>query len=70
MCALDGPVYVCYEWPYVCVLWVTPFMCDMGGPVYVFYGWPCICMLWVALYMCTMYHTYAGPPIAYIYRHP
>jgi hypothetical protein len=51
MCAMDGPVYVCYEWTWICVLWVALYMCAMCGPVYVFYGWPFICELLVALYV-------------------
>jgi hypothetical protein len=45
MCAMGGPVYVCYGWPCICIIWVDLYMHDMGGPVYVWYGWPCICML-------------------------
>jgi hypothetical protein len=66
MCAMGGPVYVCYGWPCICVLWVALYMCAMGGSVYVCYGWSCICVLWVDLYMCDMgvpvYVCY-GPPI-------
>jgi hypothetical protein len=66
MYAMGGPVYVCYGWPCICVLWVALYICAMGGPVYVCYGWPCICVLWAGLYMCAM--EYTEPPIAHIYR--
>ena len=65
MCAIGGPVYVCYEWPCICVLWVALYMCTMGGPVYVCYGWPCICVLWVALCICAM-----GSPVYVCYGWP
>ena len=35
MCAMGDHVYVCYEWPSICVLWVVMYICAMGGPVYV-----------------------------------
>jgi hypothetical protein len=40
MCAMGGPVYVCYGWPCICVPWVALYMCAMDGPVYVCYRSP------------------------------
>ena len=54
MYAMDGPVYVCYVLPCMCVLSVALYMYAMGGPVYVCYGWTCICVIWVSLYMCAI----------------
>jgi hypothetical protein len=75
MCAIGGPVYVCYGWPCICVIWVALYMCAMGGSVYVCYGWPCICVLWVALYLCAMggpvyvcHSLHIQATLAYIYR--
>ena len=45
MCAMRGPVYVCYWWPCMCmlrvalynVIWVAMYMFAMDGLVYVWY---------------------------------
>jgi hypothetical protein len=62
MCAMSGPVYVCYGWPCICMLWVALYKYAMGSPVYVCYVWPCIWVLLVALYM------YAMDYAVYVYR--
>ena len=38
MCAMGGPVYLCYGWPCISVLCVALYMYDMSDPVDVCYG--------------------------------
>jgi hypothetical protein len=33
MCAMGGPVYVFYGWPFICVLLVALYVYAKGGPV-------------------------------------
>jgi hypothetical protein len=66
MCALGGPVYVNYGWPYICMLWVDLYIDAMGGlymyamgdPVYIYYGWSSMFDMGGPVYACYRFSKY------------